>query len=216
MKQDKKSSLPNDKAAHSSAIVKDNYDQLPREAKRTNDSTFDRIWKYYHNNKTRVELTEEEQRTRERWEKAWLLLARHRVQKEVVELIEKLYSVSRSVAYDDVRNAMQIFSNPQLDIKDAKRVIAETMIMKGLNRSFKNGDMEAYGKFLKLYIEVNGLTVQEDDKMKDALRNLKATMLIFVTSPDQLRKDAEKLMEGIPAVDTKFTDVTNEEQATED
>lgn len=206
----KKVSLPQDKDAQASAIVKDNHDQLPKEMKRTNDSTFDRVWKYYHHNKTRVELTEEEHAIRARWEKSWLLLCRHRTQKQVVELIERLFKVSRSVAYDDVRNAMQLFGNPQEDVKEAKRQIAEHWITEGLQRCLKAGDMEGYQKFLKQYIEINGLTIQDDDKLKDAIATLKPTTVIFFSTPEQLKRDAAELMKGVPAVDAKFTDVTDE------
>lgn len=190
-----------------SALVKSNYDQLPREAKKTNDSTFDRIYKYYHNNKTRIELSPEEDRIRERWEKAWFLLCRRRTQKQVVELIEKLFNVGKSVAYDDVRNAMQIFSNPNADMKDAKRAIAETMALEGANLCFKKGDTEGYHKFIKIYMDINGLDVEEDSKMKEMLKNLKPTTLIFVTDREILKKEADALMKGIPQVE----DIAHEE-----
>lgn len=194
-----------------SALVPSNYNELPKEAKRTNDSTTDRIWKYYHNNKTRVELTPEEEIIRERWEKAWFLLCKQKNQKQVVEKLEKLFSVKKSVAYDDVRNAMLLFGNPQDNMKDAKRSIAETMALRGADKCWKNGDMEGYHKFQKLYIDINGLTVQDNDRMKDLLKNLKATTLIFVTSPDKLKDQAAELMKDIPTVDTSFEEVNDED-----
>jgi hypothetical protein len=193
-----------------SALVSSSYNNLPREAKRTNDSTFDRIYKYYHVNKTRIELTPEETGIRERWEKAWFLLCRRRTQKQVVELLEKLFSISQSVAYDDVRNAMQIFSNPNADIKDGKRAIAETMALEGANMCFKKSDMDGYHKFIKMYMDINGLMVEEDDKLKALLKNLKATTLVFKISPDDLRKEAEDLLKDTPTIDTGFEDVSNE------
>jgi hypothetical protein len=193
-----------------SALVSSNYNNLPREAKKTNDSTFDRIYKYYHANKTRIELTDDENGIRERWEKAWFLLCRRRTQKQVVELLEKLFSISQSVAYDDVRNAMQIFSNPNADIKDGKRAIAETMALEGANMSFKKGDMDGYHKFIKMYMDINGLMVEEDDKLKALLKNLKATTLVFKISPEDLRKEAEDLLKNTPTIDTGFEDVSNE------
>lgn len=190
-----------------SALVKPNYNTLPRQANKTNDSTFDRIYKYYHSDKSRIELTDEEKRIRERWEKAWLLLCRRRTQKQVVELVEKLFSVSQSVAYDDVRNAMHLFSNPQSDLKDAKKAIAETMILDGADKCFKAGDMDGYQKFIQKYIDINGLTVEEDSKMKDLLKNLKATTLVFTTSPETLKKEAADLLKNIPAVDIPHEEV---------
>lgn len=193
-----------------SALVKSNYDNLPREAKKTADSKFDRIWKYYHNNKTRVELTDEEQRIRERWEKAWMLLCRNRTQKDAADLIMRLFNVSRSVAFDDVNNAMMLFSNPNADLKEGKRAIAENALMRGADKAWKEGNMDMYLKFYSKYIEINGLTVQEDDKMKDILKHLKPTTLVFVTSPEQLKAQADELIKDIPAVDTNFEEVPDE------
>src|SRR4051812_20377937 len=108
-----------------SALVKANYSELPRGANKTNDSTFDRIYKYYHNSKTRIELTEDEKRISQRWEKAWYLLCRYRTKKQVVDFICREFKIEKSVAYDDVRKACMLISNPQDDTKDAKRAIAE-------------------------------------------------------------------------------------------
>lgn len=179
-----------------SALVKSNYDQLPREAKKTADSTFDRIWKYYHNDKTRIELSAEENTIRERWEKAWLLLCRHRTQKQVVELIGKLFNISQSVAYDDVRKAMTLFSNPQEDIKEGKRRIAESMILQGADRCWKAGDMEGYNKFTKQYIDINKLDLP-DDGINDLLKKLKPTQIIIVADKSQLEAKADALQDQL-------------------
>lgn len=180
-----------------SALVSSNYSTLPREAKKTADSTFDRIFKYYHNNKTRIELTDEEIRIRERWEKAWLLLCRNRTQKQVVELIEKLFNVKKSVAYDDVRNAMMLFSNPQNDLKDAKRAIAETMALNGANVCMKKGDMDGYYKFLKAYQEINRLDGKEDDIVPDMMKKLKPAAIIIVSSPAELEAQANAMQQEL-------------------
>lgn len=195
-----------------SALVKSNYAELPREARKTADSTFDRIYKYYHNDKTRIELTEEEQGIRDRWEKAWLLLSRHRTQKAVVDLLERLFKISKSVAYDDLRKAMMLFSNPQADLKDAKRAIAETMAMNGADKCWKANDMEGYHKFLKLYMEVNKLDIQDDD-LSGLLKKLKPTQVLIVATKEDLEVEAEKLREEITH-DTEFT-IENEGENSE-
>ena len=181
-----------------SSIVKANYSQLPREAKKTNDSTFDRIYKYYHNNKTRVELSAVETAIRERWEKAWLLLCRHRTRKQVVELISKLYNVSASVAYDDVRHAMMLFTDPQEDTRPAKRAIAEDALLKGADKAWKSGNLELHLKYLKEYTELNRL--KEGDPatdMGELMKKLKPHNIIIVAKPDELQAEAERLQRDI-------------------
>ncbi len=191
----------------SSALVE--KDNLPREAKKTNDSTFDRIYKYYHNNKSRVELSKEEEQIRERWEKAWFLLSRHRTQKQVVELVQKLFNVGKSVAYDDLRNAMMLFSNPQNDLKDAKRAIAETMAMNGANKCWKENDMEGYSKFLKLYIELNGLTSADENTVGEMMKKMKPTQIILNFRKEEVEREAEKLHAQL-AQDVEFEELENE------
>jgi hypothetical protein len=176
-----------------SALQPSNYNELPREAKKTADSTADRIYKYYHNNKTRVELSDEENRIRERWEKAWFLLSHHRTQKQVVDLIVKLFNVGKSVAYNDVWNAMKLFGNPQADVKDAKRAIAETMALKGADRCWKNGDMDGYFKFTKEYKEINQLDLKEDASLAAVIKKLRPTQVIIIASDKDLESEAEKI-----------------------
>lgn len=195
-----------------SGLVKSNYSELPREANKTKDSTFDRIYKYYHNDKTRIELSDEESRIRDRWEKAWLLLSRHRTQKAVVDLIERLFTISKSVAYDDVRKAMMLFGNPQPEVKEAKRAIAETMALQGAEKCWKESNMDGYHRFVKLYMELNKLDVQEDD-ISALLKKLKPTQVLIVASKADLEEEAEKLRQEL-VQDVEHTEV-NEGESTE-
>jgi len=175
----------------SSALVE--KDHLPREANRTNESTFDRIYKFYHNNKSRIELTKQEEAIRDRWEKAWFLLGRHRTKKQVSDILMKLFDIKQSKAFDDVSHAMMLFGNPQNDLKDAKRAIAETMAMNGANKCWKENDMEGYSRFLKLYIELNGLTSADENTVGDMLKKMKPTQIILNFKKEDVEMEAEKL-----------------------
>lgn len=181
-----------------SALVRSDYDALPREAKKTNDSTFDRIYKYYRNNKTRIELADEEKVILERWEKSWLLLCRHRTRKQVAEITQKLFKVGRAVAYDDIRNAMMLFSDPLNDLKDAKRAIHEEMVLRGADRCWKKGDMDGYWKFTKEYREVNSLGNDDNaNGVADLLKKLVPQQVIIVADPDELKSMASKIQEEL-------------------
>lgn len=179
-----------------SALLPNNHDKLPKEAKKTTDSAIDRIYKYYHNNKSRVELTPEEDQIRERLEKAWYLMsARHRAQKQVVDIITKLFNVGKSVAYDDVRNAQLLFGNPDTQIKSAKRSIAETMALQGADKAWRKGDMDAYAKFVKMYCDINNLNGDEGDGFAEALKKLKPQQVVIVADPSLLEKEIKKLQD---------------------
>ena len=181
-----------------SALVPANYSELPREANKTNDSTFDRIYKYYRNNKTRIALTPEEDKIRERWEKAWLLSCRHRTTKQVADVMERLYGVKKSVAYDDVRYAMMLFGNPKEDLKEAKRAIAEDAFLKGADRAWKKGNLEMHLKYMKEYAEINTLkSVGQTEEMAEIIKKLKPTQIVIVATPSELEALANKMQEDL-------------------
>ncbi len=180
----------------SSALVA-HKDNLPREAKKSKDSTGDKIYRYYHS-KSSVELTPDEHKIRERWEKAWYLLCRHRTQKEAVQVLEKLFTISKALAYDDVRNAMLLFGNPQQDTKDAKRAIAESMCLRGARKAWKDKDLELYHKFLKEYRELNGLSEENTDEALAAmLKKFKPHQILIVGSVKDLEAEASKLQDEL-------------------
>jgi hypothetical protein len=183
-------------SSEASALVA-SKEGLPREAVKSKDKTADRIYKYYHS-KSRVELTVEEHAIRERWEKAWFLLCRHRTQKEVVGMIEKLFNVGKSIAYDDVRNAMMLFGNPQLDMKDAKRAIAESMCLRGARKAWRDKDLDLYHKFLKEYRELNGLNEETTDETLVAMvKKFKPHQVVLVSSMKSLEEEAQKLQDEL-------------------
>ncbi|MEJ0030661.1 MAG: hypothetical protein WDO15_09965 [Bacteroidota bacterium] len=199
--------LAQDKHAQAATKIKD---QPSREARKTADSTLDRIWKYYHNKKTQVVLDVEEENIRERWEKAWYLLCRHRTLKETVSTLERLFSIKKSVAYDDVNNAMLIFGDPRADHKDAKRAIAETMALRAMKLAWERKDLESYHRFLKEYKELNNLNGDDDARMAELLRNQKPVSITFVTDRKTLELQAKELIKDVPAEDIAFEDVKEE------
>lgn len=181
-----------------SGLVSSNYNSLPREAKKTADSTFDRIYKYYHNSKTRIELTDEEHRLRERWEKAWLLRCRYRTKKQVADVLCRLYNISIAVAYDDVKKAGMLFTEPEADTKDAKRAIAEAALLAGANKAWTTGDMELHLKYIREYNEINGLKDNDTDgNLADAMKKLKPHQILIVTSQAELEANANALQEEL-------------------
>jgi hypothetical protein len=130
----------------------------------------------------------------------------------VVDLLEKLFKISKSVAYDDLRKAQMLFGNPQPGMKDAKRAIAETWIQNGADRCWKKGDMDGYHKFVKLYMEINKLDA-EDDAISEWMKKLKPTQVLIVSSMEDLQAEAAKLQDEL-VQDVEHTEV-NEGEATE-
>jgi hypothetical protein len=199
-----------------SALLPDNYDKLPREAKKTADSKFDRIYKYFFNSKTtRIDLTEEEQEISQRWERAWLFLCRHRTRKQVADLLMRQYNISRAVAYDDIANAMRLYEDPKEDVKRAKRAIVEDAILKGMDKAWKSGNEELRLKWVAKYIELFELDKADSTNLNSLADKFKPHQIIIVSDTESLQKQARKMQEEL-AEDVEFTRVINEGEGTED
>lgn len=167
-----------------------------RAAEMSGDTTFDRIWKYYHDSKKKIVLTHEQEHIRERWEKAWFLLFRNRSQKQVVDLMEKLFKISKATAYDDVRQAMALFSNPQEQMKNAKRLIAEEGILRTIKLAEKSGDLEAANKGWDKYIKLNQLD-KPDVADAEKMRKQVPAQVIIVAKETELKKMVQDMQEKL-------------------
>lgn len=192
---------------YQSALVASNKHELPRELKKSKDSDFDRIYKFYHNSKTQIKLTPEEDAIRERWEKAWFLLCKGRTTKHVVDLMVKLFKTGESTAYDDVRRAQMLFSDPKNDIKEAKRRIVEQQLQDGANLAYRKGDLDTHVKYLKEISDINGLKEQStDSNMVELMKKLRPTQIVIQASKEDLQKIADKMRDDM-AQDVEFENV---------
>jgi hypothetical protein len=194
--------MENDK----SLLVKQKYDRkLPREAKKSADSTFDRIWKYYHDSKKVTKLSNTEEKIRERWEKAWFLLFEKNSQKEVAELLAGIFAISTATAFADVRNAISLFSNPQQNMKAAKRLIAEEGILKIIRLAEEGGDYDTAQKAWDKYIKLNQLD-KPDVADAEKMRTQVPAQVIIVAKESELKKMVQDMQEKL-ADDVGFEEV---------
>lgn len=181
-----------------SGLVPKDYQKRKRESKKTKDSTFDRIWKYYHNSKTRVVLEDWEDEIRMRWEAAWFMLCRSKNQKEVADFLEQKFYISKSTAYDDVRNTMKLFGDPRQDVRAAKRAIAETITLRMMDIMEEAGKWDLHERYLQKYIDLNGLKDHSDDtNVADAIKKLKPHQIVIVTSPEELEAKANAIQDEV-------------------
>src|SRR5688572_5493018 len=96
-----------------------------RSANRINDSTFDRIWKFYYE-KTDIELKEKEEEIRSRLVNIWGLLGdiltdRKAVQAHVQWCQDKGYRIKERIAYEDLRFAKMLFGDRRIQNRNAQR-----------------------------------------------------------------------------------------------
>jgi len=181
----------------------------PREARKTNDSTFDRIYKFYFG-KVRVELTPGEERIKDRWDQCFKLLCSMHSERKVVQLLQKQFDITISVAYNDVRNTKLLFGDTKNVDREFKRKISEEWTLWGIKEAKKTKNLEALDKLVGKFNKINGLEVENDNQYADMVKKLTPTALIFTTSMDELKREAASLLEKIPSVDTEFEDVSDE------
>jgi hypothetical protein len=194
-----------------SALVPKDYDGRKRESKKTNDKTFDRIWKYYHNSKTKIVLEDWEDNIRIRWEAAWFMLCKAKNSKEIADFMEITYGISKSVAYDDVRHAMNLFGDPRQDIKSAKRAIAETIVLRMMSSTEEKGLLELHERYLQKYMDLNGLKDKgADSKLEDLIKKLKPQQILIVSNTEELEAQARTLQEELTK-DIDFSEIKKNE-----
>jgi hypothetical protein len=181
----------------------------PREAKKTNDSTFDRIYKFYFG-KVRIELTPAEIRIRDRWDMCFKLLCNMHTERKVVQLLQKKFDITISVAYNDVRNTKALFGDSKNVDREFKRKQSEEWTLWGIKQAKKDNNLEALDKLVGRFNKINGLDVESDNEYADMVKKLTPTALVFVLDTKQLQKEADSLMDKIPSVDADFEDVSDE------
>lgn len=186
---------------------------LPRSAKRVEDTTYDRIWKYYFHKDTEIALSENEEEMRERWQEAWRLRCDILTKAETVEMLVKNYNVSIRTAYYDIVNSQKLFGNPQEGNKAALKVILTEILTKALKKAYDAKSYDIVEKISGRISKINGLEDKDDNLLTEMLKNMKPHTIVFSADPETLRKQAESLMEG---VDEETHDVDFEEEEDED
>jgi hypothetical protein len=177
-----------------------------REARRKKDTHFDRIYKFYFSKKL-LALTPEEEKMRERWDFGWKMLAGMFTRAQAALALIQKFNVSRAQAYDDVTKSMMLFGDPRHANKEAKRVLAEEWIVKGIKKAWDDGDLDAYERMLARYNKINRLEEDTDESMAGLIKKLKPTTIVIVSDAELLKSQASKLQEEITK-DVEFEDAT--------
>ena len=170
-----------------------------RQANKTADSVFDRIYKFHHSSKSKVELTEQEQEVCERWEKAWLLLTSANPDKKVADDLTKIFNISVSTAYDDLRHAKMLYGDPRIATKQMSRAIAASMALTKHKEADERGDHEMAERYFNRWLEITGVKDHSDGNgsMEEMMKKFKAHQIVIVSNMTDLQVEAEKLREQI-------------------
>jgi hypothetical protein len=180
----------------------------PREMRKTKDTTFDRIFKYYHNKRTTVTLTEAEDLVRQRLDFAWKCLCEINTRQGVVDLmLAKFPTIKKSIAFDDINKAMAIFGDPRAANKEAKRALSEGWIVQGIKKAWEDGDLAAYERLLARYNKINRLE-DDDGGLGDKLKAFKAVQINITADRGDLQKLAQDMQQRL-AQTIEFEQIDN-------
>lgn len=177
-----------------------------REAKRVNDSSFDRIWKYYYEPKKNVALSEHEEEVRLRLLNVWQLLTgkilndRKAVMAHITWCKENFMTITERTAYDDLRRAKALFGDPRVSTAVFEKARISAVLLDLIKKASDADDLDNAQRLIRRYNAVNGL---EDDIKTQLPRP--AITINFNADPDTLKKQAAELMEGV-TIDTDFTE----------
>ncbi len=180
-----------------------------RLAKRKSDTHLDRIYKFYFEEKSRVELSPHEITLKTRWSNIWkLITGKILSERNAVKMQMKEYGVSEKTAYADLSNAKSLFGDPKEGEKEIKIAIATEWIVKLLRKAEKAADFKAAEKLILRYTKLHRLD-EDNNPLMELLKKQRPAQIIFNADPATLEKQAAELMADIEDVD--YEDMSDED-----
>jgi hypothetical protein len=180
-----------------------------REAVRINDSTLDKLWKFYYEPQKKVLLSEKEEEMRRRIVNVWELLTgqilndRKAAQAQVQWCKDNFMHITERTAYDDVRRAKQLFGDPRVSMALYEKARISAILLDCIAEAKKIGDLYNVHRLISRYNAVNAL----ESNIKDIAP--RAPIIIqFHADEETLKKQAAELMQGVKGT----IDITPEEE----
>lgn len=182
-----------------------------RSADRINDSTFERIWKFYYDPKNSIELKPKEEEIRKRLINIWghladILTDRKAVLAHMKWCEEQGYSVKEWIAYEDLKHAKMLFGDRNKQSKAAQRAISSEILLNSIHACVKAKKHMSAARLIKEYNELNDLKNHEN---KDP-REWKPITIIFDADPETLKKQLAELRKRAQAANA--VDITPESE----
>jgi hypothetical protein len=180
-----------------------------RSANRVNDTTFDRIWKFYYE-KSDIELKEKEEEIRTRLVNIWgylsdILTDRQAVQAHVKWCEDMGYRIKERQAYEDLRYAKMLFGDRTKQTREAQRAMVNEWLIWGIKKAKEDQSLKAYALLIMRYNALNNL---EGDQAGQRAEK-PAITINFSADPEVLKKQQEELRRRSEAANA--TDITHEE-----
>lgn len=185
-----------------------------REAKRSNDSHFNRVWKHLYDRRRTVELSHFEVELLQRWTNVWNLLVgnvlsdRKTVSAHIMWCQSSIGTISERTAYDDIKRAKALFGDPfqSTAIFERKRMsevlLEQIECLKEISEKGSDDQKieaaKAITSLTRQFSAINGL----DADIKQVVPR-EAITIEFNADPEVLRKQANDLVGDVIDVDSE-------------
>lgn len=148
---------------------------------RIEDTTFDRIYKYYFHEHS-CKLSEKQDEIRQRWAKAWDMMANFKSRKTVETFLINNYGISDVTARQDIKNAEMLFQDPLEGSRQIHRTKVNLWLEKLMEKLFLAEDYERIDSLIGKYIKNNG--TEGDNSIVEQLMKKRLPIAIVFTSDD--------------------------------
>lgn len=180
-----------------------------RSADRINDTTFERIWKYYYDQKNSIDLKPKEEEIRQRLVNIWghladILTDRKAVLAHIKWCEDQGYSVKERVAYEDLKHAKMLFGDRNKQSKAAQRAISSEILLDAIREAVKKKKHMSAARLIKEYNELNDLKNHSNEDPQ----KWKPITIVFDADPETLKEQMNKLRKRAEAANA--TDITPE------
>lgn len=185
-----------------------------RRAKRTAETTFDRIYQYYFINKknVRVDLNDEEEEIRQRWEFAWNMLCGIHSKMEIVRAIVERFDCDRSTAFRYIDSACRLFGNPSDQVKKARREVVNSWLETAIRKAEEKEDYDAMSRLILRYTKINGLDKEKENMEEEMVRNFKPHTIVITGAKKELLKEADDLMRDVPETQDAVFEIMDDDE----
>lgn len=126
-------------------------------------TTKDKVISWYISDEGEVELSENEEKQRLRWVKAYGLLCKGCSPFKAVPILMRVTGVSEAQAYRDIKNAISIFGDVQKSEKEGYRNILFEYAMKTYRLAAKKGNLREMNRAIGNMAMLKGLDRDDPD-----------------------------------------------------
>lgn len=166
-----------------------------RSANRINDETLDRLWKFYYETKTTIELKPKEEEIRKRLHNIWgylggdILTDRKAVLAHVKWCETEGIKMSERTGYEDLKYARMLWGDRSKQSKAAQRAVMNEILLNTIKECQDKKKHMSMARLIKEYVTMNNLNNHAPD---DPTRR-PAVTVTFQADPEVLKQQQKEL-----------------------